>query len=123
MRRDRFLHCCLMIWLWLAASGCWGQYSAIVAVPNAPKGISTLIEDSESRLWMATKDDVYCFDGQQFYSLRQYGFPAEYPTVLAEDGEHGIWIATRIENADGVFRTAACMCIGMEEWSGSSRAE
>ena len=33
--------------------------------------------------------------------MRAYGFPAEKPTALAEDSEHGIWIATRVSYAPG----------------------
>ncbi len=73
----------------------FGQRYPVVPVAGSPHGIFTMMQDSQSRIWMGTIDDVFCFDGVRFYSLRQYGFPKEVPNSFAEDGDGGIWIATQ----------------------------
>ena len=55
------------------------QHYPILPVPNSPHGIFTMMQDRKSRIWMGTIDDVYSFDGEQFYSLRSAGFPHELP--------------------------------------------
>jgi hypothetical protein len=84
------------LWILLGAPASPGQRYPILPVPNSPHGIYTLMQDHQSRLWMGTIDDVVCFDGAHFFSLRQYGYPREeIPNALAEDDEGGIWIATQ----------------------------
>jgi len=78
----------------LATVTCFGQHYLTLQVPGSPYGICTMLQDSPSALWLGTIDDVYCFDGERFYSLRPYGFPKEAPISFAEDSEGGIWIAT-----------------------------
>ena len=73
----------------------FAQHYPILPMSGSPHGIVTIMQDEKSRLWLGTKDDVYCFDGVNFYSIRQYGFPEETVTSLAEDNEGGIWIGTR----------------------------
>ena len=84
-----------------ACSAAFGQRYPVLQVPGAPHGIFTMMQDSESRIWMGTIDDVFCFDGVHFYSLRPYGFPKEFPNSFAEDGDGGIWIATQGTDATG----------------------
>jgi hypothetical protein len=78
----------------VAATAC-AQHYPILPVPNSPHGIFAMMQDSQSALWLGTTDDVYRFDGEHFYSLRPYGFPAERVTSLAEDSSGGIWITTQ----------------------------
>src|SRR5580658_1496838 len=77
----------------LAATTSFGQRYPIIHVSDSPHGIFTMTQDSRSRIWLGTIDDVIGFDGAHFYPLRQYGFPKETPNSLAEDDEGGIWIA------------------------------
>jgi tRNA A-37 threonylcarbamoyl transferase component Bud32 len=93
----------LRIVLLLLLLSCYavGQRYPMILVPNSPEGIFTIMQDSKSRLWLGTIDDVYCFDGGHFYSLRQYGFPKEIPNGFAEDGDGGIWIATQGTDVEG----------------------
>jgi ligand-binding sensor domain-containing protein/tRNA A-37 threonylcarbamoyl transferase component Bud32 len=86
-----FLLCGLI--LLLPALGL-GQHYPILPVPGSPHDIYAMMQDSKSRIWIGTKDDVFCFDGSQFYSLRSYGLPGEFVNSLAEDGDGGIWIGT-----------------------------
>ena len=79
----------------------FAQHYPILPVPGAPHGIFTMMQDSQSALWLGTIDDVFRFDGEHFYSLRQYGFPKETPNSFAEDGDGGIWIATQGTDAGG----------------------
>ena len=85
----------LCLWIVLLPVAASAQHYPILPVANAPKNVFTLFEDSKSRLWMGTIDDVYCFDGVNFYSLRQYGYPRETPNAYAEDSEGGVWIASQ----------------------------
>lgn len=85
----------------LAAATAFAQHYPVLPVPGAPHGIFTLMQDSRSALWMGTIDDVYCFDGEHFYSLRQYGFPRETANSFAEDSDGGIWIATQGTDFNG----------------------
>jgi Protein kinase domain len=59
------------------------------------------MQDSHSRLWVGTDDNVYCFDGSRFYSLRSSGLPRGLVNSLAEDGEGGIWIGLNGESGWG----------------------
>ena len=83
-----------------AATAC-AQHYPILPVPGSPHGIFSMMQDSRSAIWMGTIDDVLCFDGERFYSLRTYGFPKETPNSFAEDSEGGIWIATQGTDASG----------------------
>jgi tRNA A-37 threonylcarbamoyl transferase component Bud32/ligand-binding sensor domain-containing protein len=58
-------------------------------VANSPKNIEHMLQDGQGRLWIATHDDVLCFDGSRFFSLRELGLP---PTLnsLSDDGDGGI---------------------------------
>jgi hypothetical protein len=76
------------------------QQYPFIPVPNAPKVINRLFQDSQSRLWVATDDDVQMFDGLRFYSLREAGFPATPVREISEDDEGGIWSAT----GSGLYR-------------------
>lgn len=87
--------------LFFASLAAYGQRYPVIQVPGAPHGIFTMMQDSQSRIWMGTIDDVYCFDGVHFYSLRPYGFPKEFPNSFTEDSEGGIWIATQGTDATG----------------------
>ena len=80
------------------------QHYPILQVPNSPHGIFTMMQDHQSGLWLGTIDDVVRFDGEHFYSLRQYGFPRETPNSFAEDSDGGIWIATQGTAAGGGSR-------------------
>lgn len=84
-----------------AAVAARAQHYPIQAVPGAPHGIFTMMQDSESALWLGTIDDVLRFDGQHFYSLRPFGFPKETPNSFAEDSDGGIWIATQGTDVNG----------------------
>src|SRR5271155_46801 len=80
-------------WAFFAAPPSRAQKYPILPVPDSPHGIFTMMQDSHSRLWLGTIDDVQCYDGAHFFSLRGYGFPKEVPNAFAEDSDGGIWIA------------------------------
>jgi len=71
------------------------QHYPILSVPNSPRGIFVMMQDRRSGLWMGTIDDVLCYDGLEFFSLRAFGFPKETANSLAEDADGAIWIATQ----------------------------
>ena len=56
----------------LVASALLGQQYPFVPVPNSPKNIERILQDKLGRLWMATHDDVVCFDGARFFSLLRH---------------------------------------------------
>jgi len=86
----------------LLAAASVAQHFPFLPVPNSPaQGIYTLFQDSRSALWLGTVNDALRFDGERFYSLRQYGFPKEVPVSFAEDSDGGIWIATQSSAALG----------------------
>ena len=85
----------------MLAATAHAQRYPILPVPGSPHGIFTLMQDSQSALWMGTIDDVLRFDGENFYSLRPNGFPKETPNSFAEDSDGGIWIATQGTDANG----------------------
>lgn len=87
--------------LLLLTSASFGQRYPILQVPDSPRGIYTMMQDSHTRLWLGTIDDVICFDGVHFYSLRPYGFPKEAPNSFAEDSDGGVWIATQGTDVNG----------------------
>lgn len=86
---------------------CLGQHYPILPVPNSPHGVVAMMQDSRSALWLGAIDDVYCFDGEHFYSIRQYGFPKETPNSFAEDSDGGMWIGTQGSRASGVMTARA----------------
>jgi tRNA A-37 threonylcarbamoyl transferase component Bud32 len=84
-------------WIWglLLLPVCLrAQQYPFIPVAHSPKNIEHILEDRQGRLWVATHDDVLCFDGQRFFSLHDFGLPAFFPTSLAEDAEGGILIPT-----------------------------
>lgn len=94
MRRLRdWLRLKELFWLLATVAPAYAQHYPILRVPGSPPGILSIFEDSHSALWVGTKEDVFCFDGRNFYSLRQTGLPAGRATNLAADDEGGIWIA------------------------------
>jgi ligand-binding sensor domain-containing protein len=66
------------------------QQYPFLFVNNSPKNIERILEDQQGRLWVATHDDLLCFDGSRFFSLRNYGLPATPSYSLMEDGDGGI---------------------------------
>jgi tRNA A-37 threonylcarbamoyl transferase component Bud32 len=88
-------------WFLVAISTASGQQYPVLPVAGSPHGIYTMLQDSKSRLWLGTIDDVFCFDGVRFFSLRKYAFPRETADALAEDREGGIWIGTQGTAASG----------------------
>jgi len=94
----------LVSWLCLdllLAVSAFAQHYSVLPVPNSPHGIYQLMQDSHSRLWLGTIDNVYAFDGVHFYSLRPYGFPRETPNAFSEDSDGGIWIGTQGTTVNG----------------------
>jgi hypothetical protein len=89
-----FLLCSLICVAILLPAPGFGQHYPILPVPNSPHGIVTMFEDSRSRLWLGTIDGLDCFDGTNFYSLRESGFPRETVSSIAEDSDGGIWATT-----------------------------
>jgi len=90
-------------WVWgllLWAAGLPAQQYPFLPVAHSPRNIERIIEDRQGRLWVGTHDDVECFDGTRFFSLREYGFPPVFAYGLAEDSEGGIVIGS----LDGVHR-------------------
>jgi len=77
-----------------------GQQYPFVPVANSPKNIERILQDRQGRLWMGTHNDVLCFDGSRFFSLRQLGLPAEGNYGLVEDAEGGILSAS----VSGLYR-------------------
>ena len=100
MRRIGWLLCFLALTAMSARSSSAQRYP-FLPVPGAPHGIYSIWQDSKSGMWLGTIDDVVRFDGQHYYSLRQYGFPKEVPNGFAEDSDGGIWIATQGSDAGG----------------------
>lgn len=91
----------MLLFLFPATTTCLGQHYPILPVPGSPHGIVSMMQDSKSRIWVGTADDMLCFDGGRFYSIRPYGFPKEKASTLAEDNEGGIWIGTQGTAASG----------------------
>ena len=82
-------------------SAALGQQYLFLPVPGSPKSVKTLFQDSRGRLWLGG-DDVTCFDGTRFFSLRDYGLPATAALSIAEDPGGAIWMGTM----SGVYRFA-----------------
>jgi hypothetical protein len=72
----------------------FGQQYPFLKVPGSPANVQSMLLDSKGRLWIGTYDDVLCFDGSRFYSLRPLGFSTGNVISLAEDSEGGIWSAS-----------------------------
>jgi len=92
---------CILALIAMSARISFAQRYPFLPVPGAPHGIYTIWQDSESGMWLGTIDDVVRFDGQHYYSLRQFGFPKEIPNGFAEDSDGGIWIATQGADVGG----------------------
>src|SRR5664280_502549 len=82
-------------WLLLATANSFGQRYPILPVPGSPRSIYTMMQDSRSRIWMGTIDDLFCFDGVHFFSLRGYGYPREtawnHPRPLGSFRDSDTW--------------------------------
>ena len=100
MRRIGRLLCVLALTA-MSARNSVAQRYPFLPVLGAPHGIYTIWQDSQSGMWLGAIDDVVRFDGQHYYSLRQYGFPKEIPNGFAEDSDGGIWIATQGSDTAG----------------------
>lgn len=46
---------------------CWSQHYPILHVPGSPSQVSALLQDHDARLWVGTKEGLFCFDGERFY--------------------------------------------------------
>lgn len=86
----------------VSVSAACAQHYPILPVAGSPREITALIQDSRSALWIATNDDVVCFDGRNFYSVRAAGLPRARATGLAEDSDGGIWISMQGTAGNGV---------------------
>jgi len=76
------------------------QQYPFVEVAHSPRNIEHILQDRQGRLWIGTHDDVLCFDGERFFSLREFGLPPLLNASLAEDQDGGILSAT----GRGIFR-------------------
>src|ERR1039458_6735605 len=94
---------CILVWWLLAGSGsrAFGQQYPFLPVAGAPKGVTSLFQDSRGRLWMGGAE-LACFDGGRIFFLRDYGFPAVAAYDIAEDRSGAIWIGAET----GVYRFA-----------------
>ncbi len=88
--------------LLLLAPALHAQRYPFLLVPGSPKGITSLFQDSKSRLWLGGDSPAF-FDGQRFYPLRDYGLPSVIAVYdFGEDPSGAIWIAADI----GLYRFA-----------------
>ena len=85
--------------LLLVAVGLAAQQYPVLPVAHSPRNIEHILQDRSGRIWVSTHDDILCFDGERFFSLREAGFPPVFGT-LAQDDEGGILSATSM----GVYR-------------------
>ena len=76
--------------LLLLAPALSAQQFPFIQIAGSPRNIERLLEDRQGRLWVATHDDVLCFDGSRFFSLRDFGLPPVFGYSLIEDDEGGI---------------------------------
>lgn len=86
------------VWMLLLSWISGAQEHRFVQVPNwtIPTGTPGL-QDHLGRLWMATGNDVKCFDGTRFYSLRDFGplhVNGRSSGGFAEDSDGGIWFTS-----------------------------
>src|ERR1700722_2602122 len=85
---------CRLIWVLLVlAPALLGQQYPFVPVANSPRNIEHLLQDRQGRLWIGTHDDVLCFDGVRFLSLREFGLPPML-AALSDDLEGGILMSS-----------------------------
>ena len=68
------------------------QLYPFIPVPGSPHNIEHLLQARDGRLWISTHDDLLCFDGSRFFSLRDYGLPPTLVPTVLEDSEGGILI-------------------------------
>ena len=80
----------------LLAASLGAQQYRLIPVPQSPRRIEHILEDHRGRLWISTHDDVLCFDGTGFFSLRPFGFPAIGANSLTEDLDGGILISSAL---------------------------
>lgn len=85
--------------LLLIGLGLGAQQYPVLPVAHSPRNIEHILQDRLGRIWVSTHDDILCFDGERFFSLRDAGFPPEMGT-LAEDDEGAVLSAT----PSGVYR-------------------
>jgi hypothetical protein len=85
--------------MFLLAPALSGQQYPFIRVANSPRNIEHILQDRQGRLWIATHDDVLCFDGSRFFSLHELGLPAAL-SAISEDLEGGILAAS----ANGAYR-------------------
>jgi ligand-binding sensor domain-containing protein len=89
-----------LVWvMFLLAPALPGQQYPFIPVANSPRNIEHILQDKQGRLWIATHDDVLCFDGSRFFSLHEFGLP-KVQSALSEDLDGGILSAS----AGGVYR-------------------
>lgn len=74
----------------LVAACLRAQQFPFLSIDHSPKNIERILEDRQGRLWIATHDDVLCFDGSHFFSLHDFGFPPVTAYSLIEDADGGI---------------------------------
>jgi tRNA A-37 threonylcarbamoyl transferase component Bud32/ligand-binding sensor domain-containing protein len=79
----------------------FGQQYPFLSLSGSPKNVRTMFQDSQGRLWLGG-EDLTCFDGTRFFSLRDYGFPAAHTYSITEDASGVIWIGAE----SGVYRFA-----------------
>jgi tRNA A-37 threonylcarbamoyl transferase component Bud32 len=83
----------------LLAPALSGQQYPFIPVANSPRNIEHILQDKQGRLWVATHDDVLCFDGSRFFSLHEFGLP-KVQSAISEDLDGGILAAS----ANGLYR-------------------
>ncbi len=90
------------LWLYLLmANTLFAQQMPFIFVPGGPANVQVIFQDHLGRLWVGGAEDVACFDGSRFYSLRDLGFPAATgTTAITEDRDGAIWIGSDL----GVYR-------------------
>jgi tRNA A-37 threonylcarbamoyl transferase component Bud32 len=76
----------------LLAPALHGQQYPFIPVANSPRNIEHILQDKQGRLWVATHDDVLCFDGSRFFSLHEFGLP-KVQSAISEDLDGGILAA------------------------------
>lgn len=83
------------------ANTLFAQQMPFIFVPGGPANVQVIFQDHLGRLWVGGAEDVACFDGSRFYSLRDLGFPAATgTTAITEDRDGAIWIGSDL----GVYR-------------------
>ena len=101
MHRHRLLlFLCAIVYALVGGAAALGQQMPFLFVPGGPTGISVLFEDHLGKLWVGGGSDVACFDGNRFYSLREFGLPAANTRAITEDEDGAIWIGS----ASGLYR-------------------